>query len=417
MGLGKTAVTLKAIQHLLTETAAYSSCLIVGPKRVIEQTWPDELRKWDDFSALTFSVITGTQAQRLKAAKTLSHIHLISRDNLAWLIESGLFDYDLVILDELSSFKNPSSIRFKRLKSKLHATKKVIGLTGTPVANGMEGLWSQIYCLDSGARLFRTITPFRENFFTKDTWSTFPSFKLRPGAYNAILAQISDICLSMKQEDYLSLPDMIPIEHALPVPAPLRTQYDQFKRDQVLQLTDTPETLTAMTAGALANKLLQFCGGRVYNEDHVPVTLHQMKLDALQDLIEQANGQPVLIYYSFLHERDAILKLYPTAKLITDPGVIDDWNKGQIPILLAHPASAGHGLNLQEGGHIIIWYNLTYDLELYQQANKRLHRMGQQHPVLIHHITCKGLLDSTILNHVLKEKSSLQSALMTDLRR
>jgi SNF2 family DNA or RNA helicase len=410
MGLGKTATVLSAILHLLTETTELQSILIVGPKRVVEQTWPDELEKWEQFAPLQYSVIAGTPAQRQAAIKRSAHIYLVSRDNLAWLMLQPHPQYDMLVLDELSSFKNSQSKRFKALKFKAKAFRRVVGLTGTPAPNGLMDLWSQIYLLDGGKRLGPNISTYRATYFNSFSYGAFPEYTPRPEAQRIITESISDICISMTAKDYLDLPDLIPIEHKIHPTTIVEGLYSRLKKDLVLSIQDS--TITAVNAAVLAGKLLQFCGGTVYAEDKTPTQIHELKLDALEEIIEAQLGASTLVYYAYQTERDAILQRF--GKKVTEvrsEGSIEKWNNHDVPILLAHPASAGHGLNLQHGGNTIVWYNLTYDLELYLQANKRLHRMGQTKPVTIHHLTLNNCIDSQILNTVLKQKGRLQDAL------
>lgn len=421
MGLGKTAIVLSALKHIYSSVLDTSRTLIVGPKRVIEHTWPNELAKWTDFRHFNYSLIIGNIAQRLAAAEKDAHLYLISRDNLEWLTLKTSFNYDMLVIDELSSFKNPQSKRFKSIKFKSHRFKRVVGMTGTPAPNGLLDLWSQVFLLDQGERLGKTITQYRQHYFYAYSYGGFPTYEPKTTAQQQITDKLSDITISMTAKDYLDLPDMIYQEHKLPMEPLVSSQYNRLRKDLMLTIPEN-EPITAVNAAVLCGKLLQFCGGNIYtvtdnpaNADRAVAPVHTMKLDYLDQLIEEANGQPVLVYYAYKHEFKAIKKKYSDAVDIKSEGAIDAWNRGQIRILLAHPASAGHGLNLQQGGHIIIWYNLIYDLELYQQANKRLHRMGQPHPVMVHHITIESAIDSQILNTTLQKKGKLQDAVIASL--
>jgi SNF2 family DNA or RNA helicase len=414
MGLGKTATVLKAIQYYMTETPDFRKALIIGPKRVVETTWPDEIKKWDCFCSTPYSLISGTASERAQAALNDESLHLISRDNLTWLVEhlDGTWDYDLLVIDELSSFKNPSSQRFKCLKPIAPRIKKVIGMTGTPAPNGMMDLWSQVYLLDFGLSLGRNITAFRNNYFMRKP-TPFPAYDQRPGAEDEILNKIKPFCLSMAQRDYLQLPELTEHEIVVPLKPEIKEQYRKLQKDMIID--QDGKQIVALTAGVLAGKLLQFCGGFLYDSEQEVHPVSQAKLEAMDQLVEEANGKPVLVYYAYKAEFEMLKQRYPQAVDIKAAGAISDWNDGKIQILLAHPASAGHGLNLQHGGSTVIWYNLTYDLELYMQANKRLHRMGQKQTVSIYHLTT-GLLDSTILNKVLKGKAQLQNIVMEELK-
>jgi hypothetical protein len=438
MGLGKTAATLSALRTLLTEDPKTQNILIIGPKRVVEHTWPEELRKWDCFKDLRYAVIAGDARQRSEqASREDVHIHLVSRDNIRWLIYNWLpatmggvryWPWDTVVIDEMTSFKSHDSKRFKFLKSVRPYMSRVIGLTGTPAPNGMIDLWAPLYLLDKGERLGRTVTSFRQAYFTQNPYVPFPQYELKPGAQDVITSKIKDICLSMETEDYIKLPPINFIETKTQLDAKQRKMYDDFKKDMVININGGPstykieETISAQTAAACANKLLQFTSGTVYNELHVPKFIHENKMDALKELVQSAREDAqsnVIVYYAFRHERTAILEAIPDAVAIDDPkqNAIERWNKGQIPVLVCHPASAGHGLNLQHGGNVVIWYNTTYDLELWQQANKRLHRIGQERPVTVYVITTENCIDSEIYNVVLQQKSKLQEALVNDLKR
>jgi SNF2 family DNA or RNA helicase len=426
MGLGKTAITITYLRHLL-QMDEIQRVLVIAPKRVAQATWPEELQKWAP--EIPFTVIAGTASQRLAKLGEQTPMHVISRDNLQWLSTVLRSKYDLIVIDELSSFKNPSSIRSKAAR-RLTAKTPTIGLTGTPAPNGYINLWSQIYLLDEGHRLGHSITSFRSKYFTANPYTPFPDYQLRPEAQAQIDHALSDIALSMSTQDYL--PELPPQVHrviTVQLPQSAQQQYDQLRKDMVLTLASEAnpvEALTAPNAAALASKLLQITSGSVYHTD--PLTdetqvlrLHAQKLEALQQLVDDitldnAKVAPVLVYYLFRHEADHIKEQFPQAQILDDdPTTIQKWNRKEIPLLLAHPQSAGHGLNLQRGGNTIVWFTPTYDLELYEQANKRLHRMGQPHNVFIYHLLTPSLIDHQIYAQVLPRKSSLQQSLLSHL--
>jgi SNF2 family DNA or RNA helicase len=416
MGLGKTAVVLSALTHIIGDEPRTPSILIVAPKRVAEDTWPGELRKWDNFCSLSYSLIAGTASRRGLAARTPADLHIVSRDNLDWLLTTIELQYDVIVIDELSSFKNPSSKRFKALKKylTLNPSTRVIGMTGTPVPNGLIDLWSQIYLLDRGQRLGKTMTAYKDNYFSMSLYGGFPQYDLRPGAERTITDKVSDICMSMSQKDYLELPPVNALQRLITPPEAISILYKELRREMALSIENEP--ITAVNAAALANKLLQFNGGSIYNEEGEDVHIHDLKLDALEDLIEEANGEPVLVYYTFKSEARRIKERFKYAVDIKDKGAIEKWNTGRLRLLMGHPASAGHGLNLQAGGRIMVWFNMTYDLELYQQANKRLHRMGQSKPVMIYHILTADGIDSHIYNNVLSGKAKLSDTVVNMLK-
>ena len=413
MGLGKTVVTLTAIRKLLAEGKIHQ-VLVIAPLRVAATVWQEECQKWSHLSGLQCSKILGSEKERLAALNREANIYIINRENVSWLVNHQAkqknWPFDMIVIDELSSFKSPKAERFRSLRKTLPAVRRVVGLTGTPAPNGLIDLWSQIYLLDQGERLGKTLGWYRQTYFDPGdrNGQIVYNWKPKKGAPEKIYERIGDICMSMTAEDYLQMPDRIDVEAPVALSGDAQQAYDMLERDLVLPWAD--EAITAQNAAVLTGKLLQLANGAIYMDDGRYEQIHDAKLDMLEDLIEAANGEPVLVYYSFRHDADRIMKRVKARKLETPQDVID-WNAGRIPVLIAHPASAGHGLNLQAGGHHIIWFGLTWSLELYQQANARLHRQGQQHPVTIHHIVCKGTIDDDVLK-VLTGKAKRQDALM-----
>ena len=418
MGLGKTVVTLTAIKRLI-EDFAVSRVLVIAPLRVAATVWAEEARKWDHLHDLRFSKVLGSRTEREAALRQDAEIYVINRENVQWLVEhqaqTKKWPFDMIVLDELSSFKNPKAERFKALRRTLPAVRRVVGLTGTPAPNGLIDLWSQIYLLDKGERLGRFIGAYRQRYFIPGHTNGMVVYNWVPvqGAPAEIYGKIADICMSMKAEDYLQMPDRIDITVPVVLPDSARTAYETMERDLVLPLRD--EAITAQNAAVLAGKLLQLSNGAIYTEDREYIEVHSAKLDALEDLIEAANGEPVLVYYGFQHDKERILQRFPRAKVLYSSRDVDAWNRGEIEILLAHPSSAGHGLNLQQGGHIMVWYGLTWSLEQYQQANARLYRQGQEQPVKIYHLVTQGTVDEDVLK-VLTGKAARQDALIDAIR-
>jgi len=421
MGLGKTVSTLTAVRKLIFEEIEISRVLVIAPKRVAESVWGAEIENWPHLKGLRAVKITGTEMQRKAALKEKGHIYLISRDNVAWLCGQyggSTLPFDMLVIDESSSFKNPKSLRFKALKAVSPSFDRVILLTGTPAPNSLIDLWSQIYLLDRGERLGRFITQYRKDFFTpgQSNGHIVYNYKLQKGGEKAIHEKIGDICMSMKTEDYLELPERIDNFIKVKFPDEVQSLYDDFEREKVLQLFEDNE-VSAINAAALSNKLLQFANGAVYDENKYYHEVHSLKLDALEDLIEEANGQPVLIAWTYRHDRDRILrklKSYKPRELKTDKD-IKDWNSGKIQVLTMHPASGGHGLNLQHGGNTVVWFGQTWSLELYQQLNKRLHRQGQTKPVIVHHLIGSKTIDEDVMK-ALKRKEAGQSGLMEAIK-
>lgn len=414
MGLGKSVITLTAIKHLI-DRGEVQRILIVAPLRVAKQTWPEELNKWDHLKNLTYSLITGNKSQRIKAVQQDVDIYIINRENLKWLIESSIpFDYDMLVIDELSSFKSYRSQRFRALKKVRPLIKRVVGLTGTPSSNGLMDLWAEFRVLDMGKRLGRFISYYRANYFDPDKRNMYQVFtyKPKPGAEQSIYRAIDDITISMKSQDYLDLPPLT--MNTVPVRMSDREKaiYDELNAQLVVSTQG--KQIDALNAASLSNKLCQMTNGCVYDDQQQVVQIHQRKLNALEDLIEAANGKPVLVTYWFKHDLAQIKQRF-TAREIKTTKDIQDWNAGRIPLALIHPASAGHGLNLQAGGATLIWYGLTWSLELYQQTNARLWRQGQRQPVVIHHIITEGTIDENILA-ALKRKDKTQLALINAVK-
>lgn len=400
MGAGKTVTTLTAINELLYDYLEEGPVLVIAPLRVAENTWSKECEKWEHLRHLSISKIMGTQAQRLAALKAKADLYVINRENVVWLVETlkNKWPFQIVVIDELSSFKSGQAKRFKALRQVRGRIRRIIGLTGTPRPNGIEDLWAELYLLDQGVRLGKTITAFRQKYLIPEKMSGHIVYSYRPreGAEAEVYDRISDICMSVKKEDVISLPGQIYENVELTPPAALLKKYKEFERERVLECLDSDGEIIAGTAAALTGKLLQFANGAVYDTDGVAHELHTVKLDALEEMIEAAGGDPVLVLYAYTHDADRIRKRIKCRGLNT-PQDIDDWNAGKIPVALAHPASCSFGLNLQQGGHIIIWYGLTYNLEFYQQANERLNRPGQKHVCKVYHLILKGTIDDRVL--------------------
>ena len=411
MGLGKTVTTLTAIRDLMYDTFEVRRVLVVAPLRVARDTWPEEIRKWDHLKDLTCSVVVGTVAERRRALQKEADIYIVNRENLAWLYQNSRLDFDMVVLDELSSFKNAKSKRFKAMKAMRPEVKRIVGLTGTPSGNGLMDLWAEFRLLDMGERLGKYISQYRSLYFKPDKRNGMVvfSYKPLPGAEEVIYHQIADITVSMKANDYLEMPELVSVAKEVTLSEKEKKRYDELKKSLVLELPGGE--VTAANAASLTMKLSQMANGAIYTDDKNVVGIHDRKLDALEDLVESANGQPVLVAYWFKHDKDRIQKRME-ARELKDPQDFADWNAGKIPVALIHPASAGHGLNLQQGGSILIWFGLTWSLELYQQTNARLWRQGQQScTVIIQHIVAKGTIDERILK-VLEHKDGTQAALI-----
>lgn len=412
MGLGKTVITLTALQELIHDRFEVNKVLIIAPLRVARDTWPTEIKKWKHLTELTYSVCVGSEKDRLQALKQSANLTIINRENVDWLIsKSGyIFDFDMVVIDELSSFKSYSAKRFKSLLKVRPMIKRIVGLTGTPSSNGLMDLWAQFRLLDNGERLGRYITHYRNEFFDPDKRNQHMIFtyKLKDWAEEIIYERISDITISMKSADYLVMPECIYNEVSVSLSDKERNHYDRLKAEMVLALDE--KEIDAVNAASLSNKLLQMANGSVYDENKEVAKLHERKLDALEDLIEGANGKPVLIAYWFKHDLENIKKRFNVQEIKSSKD-IQDWNDGLLSVALIHPASAGHGLNLQAGGSTLIWYGLTWSLELYQQTNARLWRQGQEDTVVIHHIIAKDTIDEDVMK-ALKLKDKTQSDLI-----
>lgn len=424
MGLGKTVTTLTAIKELL-DNCIISNALVIAPKKVTQVTWSDEIKNWEHLQGLTISVIDGTAKQRREAMAAKADIYAVSRDNIVWLVlECGgvKLPYDMVVIDELSSFKNHASKRFRAMRKVRKFIPRVVGLTGTPAPNGLIDLFAQMYLIDQGERLGKSITAYRDRFFRPgkrngDIVYTYELKAPQNETEQQISDLISDITISMTAEDYLKMPDKIMLYDYVDLAPNVLAMYRDFEKEQILELINSDEPISAASAAALSNKLQQFANGAIYDAERNVKDLHDEKLDKLEELVEAANGDPVLIAYSYKHDLERImqkLKAYRPVKL-EKPEHIADWNAGKIPVLVIHPASAGHGLNLQKGGHNIVWFGNTWSLELYQQFNARLYRQGQSKPVTIHHIVTRGTIDEKIIKS-LEGKRETQDGLMQSIK-
>ena len=418
MGLGKTIITLTAIFNLLFDAFKIRKVLIIAPLRVARDTWPAEIKKWDHLEMLIASVVVGSSAERLVALQMQADLYIINRENVQWLIEESksVFDYDMVVVDELSSFKNYRSKRFKALMRKRPMVKRIVGLTGTPASNGLMDLFAEFKLLDMGKRLGRFITAYRNTYFSPDKryGQIIYSYKMLPGAEQRIYRAIEDITISMKAQDHIKMPELISTEYKVHLRTAESLKYKNLKKHLVLQLEENQ--ITAANAASLTGKLLQAANGAIYSDDEQSVILHDRKLDALEDLIEAANGNNLLVAYWFKHDLQRItermkkLKV-PFACLDTSES-IERWNAGELPVALIHPASAGHGLNLQSGGSSLIWFSLTWSLELYQQTTARLWRQGQSSStVVVQHIITTGTIDELVMK-VLSGKAKTQESLI-----
>ncbi|MGE5417493.1 MAG: SNF2-related protein [Acidobacteriota bacterium] len=416
MGLGKSAITLTAIFDLTLDSFLVRKVLVIAPLRVARDTWPAEIEKWDHLHELKYTVVIGSERERNAALMQKAQVYLINRENVDWLVnKSGIpFDYDMVVVDELSSFKSHQAKRFNSLLKVRPGISRIVGLTGTPSSNGLMDLWAEFRLLDMGQRLGRYITRFRSDFFEPDkrNQQMVFSYKPRPGAEEAIYKLISDITISMKNTDYLKLPELVTNEIPVKLSEKEMERYQTMRREMVLSIKD--QEIDAVNAAALSGKLLQMANGAVYVENGAVAHIHDRKLDVLEDVIEAANGKPVLVAYWFKHELERILSRFPAEKLDgTDS--IKRWNDGEIPLAVIHPASAGHGLNLQAGGSTLVWFGLTWSLELYQQTNARLWRQGQKDTVVIHHIITKDTIDEDVIR-ALQRKDQTQTALINAVK-
>lgn len=412
MGLGKTVITLSAIWDLAFDYFSVTKVLVIAPLRVARDTWPAEIEKWDHLKGITYSVVVGSEKERRLALMKKALVYVINRENVDWLVnKSGFpFNFDMIVIDELSSFKSNQSQRFKSLLKVRPKAERIVGLTGTPSSNGLMDLWAEFRVLDMGERLGRYITHYRNRFFVPDkrNQQVIFSYKPRPGAEKEIYDLIRDMTISMKALDFLKMPALVNQVYPVKLNQKERKAYDELRKEMVVAVGD--KEIDAVNAAALSGKLLQMANGAVYDEDHTIVSIHERKLDALEDLVEAANGKPVLVAYWFKHDLMRIQKRMKVRE-IKSSADIKAWNAGEIPIGVIHPASAGHGLNLQAGGSILIWFGLTWSLELYQQTNARLWRQGQKEAVTIEHIVTKGTIDEQVME-ALKHKNQSQSALI-----
>lgn len=440
MGLGKTIVSLSVFATYKWDTFTVRKALVIAPKNVAQNVWAQECAKWDHTNRIRCSILTGklTPKQRRDRLKADADLYIINRENVVWLLEElggSLEMFDMVIIDELSSFKSPTAKRWKALKKAITKVRYVLGLTGTPAPNSYLDLWPQVYLLDGGERLGKRITDYRMRYFTMGAHKghIVYEWRLRVGAQDAINRKLNDLCLSMKSEDWLNLPPVIYNTVPVQMDRQARLTYDKFKKNKVLPLLrqgdkvihldpndeEALENMTGLvsanTAAVVAGKLLQMANGEVYEEDKRTVPIHEAKLDALEELVDTNAGNNLLVFYSYQHDRDRIMQRFPKAKEFSGPMDVEAWNRGEIPMLLCHPASTGHGLNLQQGGHIIVWFGLTWSLELYQQANARLPRPGQKESVIIHHLVCKDTVDEEVMA-ALTNKSAGQNALLNALK-
>lgn len=423
MGLGKTIITLQAIYELKYNRFAVQKVLIIAPKKVAEATWQREAQKWDGVGILRISTVLGSLSKRVKALNTPADIYIINRDNVTWLVDYYKNDwpFDMVVADESSSFKNHAAKRFKSLAHMYNHIKRMVLLTGTPTPKGLIDLWAQIYLLDRGQTLGRTYTSFRDHFFIPDQRSqtVIYSYKPKDTAENDVLRAISHLCVSMKSEDYLTLPPVI--EDIVPVQLSPKAQrdYDEMETRMVLELVESGEEITAVSAAALSTKLQQLANGAVYDELRNVHEIHDCKIEAFMELIEQLSGKPALVFYNFKHDLERLKAALDKSGLVVKElrGAEEEreWNAGQIDVLLAHPASTAYGLNLQDGGNHVIWFGLNWSLELYQQANKRLHRQGQKEKVIIHHLISIGTRDEDMME-ALNRKADAQEYVLQSLK-
>lgn len=412
MGLGKSVITLTAIHKLMLDSFEVSRTLVIAPLRVASTTWPEEIRKWEHLKHLTYSVVTGGEKKRLQALRTPAHIYIINRENVDWLVtKSGVpFHFDMVVIDELSGFKSYQAKRSKALLKVRPKVKRVVGLTGTPSSNGLMDLWAEFRILDLGERLGRYITQYRNTYFLPDKRNQQMIFSYKPkaGAEEKIYKKIGDITIAMKAMDYLPMPDRIINKINIPLSATEQKRYDTLKREMAVSVKG--KEIDAVNAASLSNKLLQMASGAVYDDEKRMIPIHDRKLDALEEVIEGANGKPVLVAYWYKHDLERIKKRFTVQEIKTKEDIAD-WNERKIPVAVIHPAAAGHGLNLQSGGCTLVWFSLTWSLELYEQTNARLYRQGQKETVVIHHLLAKGTIDEDVMN-ALAHKNKTQAALI-----
>lgn len=423
MGLGKTVTTLTAVKELKYNRFEVRKVLVIAPKKVAEGTWTKEKDKWDHTRMLRVSQVLGSQAKRIRALNTPADIYIINRENVAWLVDyyRNAWPFDMVVVDESSSFKSHKSKRFKALASMGGHIGRMVELTGTPSPNGLNDLWSQVFLLDGGERLGKRYTQFRERYFDPGDRgnNVIYNYRAKPGSEESILEKISDICISMKAEDYLQLPDVT--YHQVPVTLDARAEkaYREMERKMVLDLPEDEEQISVASAAALSNMLLQLANGALYDDGHGVHEVHGCKIEAFLELIESLQGKPALVFYNFQHDRERILGALGKSGLrIRELKTTDDedaWNRREVDILLTHPASSAYGLNLQQGGNHVVWFGLTWNYELYTQANKRLHRQGQEEKVIIHHLVCAGTRDEDVMK-ALERKEDVQEWVMQSLK-
>ena len=412
MGLGKTSITLTAVNELLFDSFEVRKVLVIAPLRVARNTWCDEIKKWDHLRNIKYSIVVGTEKERIFALNKRADIYIINRENVDWLVnKSGYkFDFDMIVIDELSSFKNHQSKRFKSLMKIRPKVKRIVGLTGTPSSNGLMDLFAEFKVLDLGERLGYFIGQYRNTYFKPDktNGAIVYSYKPLPNAEDSIYERISDITVSMKASEYLKMPELVISNYQVEMSEDEKKQYDEMKKNLICEIKDGE--ITVSNAGSLSNKLSQFANGAVYDDEQNIVEIHSRKLDALEDIIESMNGKPLLVAYWYKHDLQRIKNRFDVREIKTSKDIAD-WNKGKIPVALIHPASAGHGLNLQQGGSTLVWFGLTWSLELYQQTNGRLYRQGQKNTVVIQHIVTKGSIDEQILK-ALERKNKTQEDLI-----
>lgn len=411
-GLGKTITTLTAINELMYDSFEISKVLIIAPLRVAQSTWKDEIKKWNHLNLLRYSIAVGDEKERLKALKQNSDIYIINRENVDWLVtKSGIdFNFGMLVIDELSSFKSHTSKRFKSLLKIRPYFERVVGLTGTPSSNGLMDLWAEFRVLDLGERLGRYITHYRNEYFLPDkrNGAVIFSYKPQPNAEERIYRRLADITISMKSTEYLKMPELILNDLEINLGEEDQIKYKKFKKEMVMTIQE--KEIDAINAASLSNKLIQLANGSIYDKDKKFYEVHNKKLDKLEEIIESANGKPVLVAYWFKADKERIEKRFKVREIKTADD-IKQWNKGMIDLALIHPASAGHGLNLQSGGSTLVWFSLTWSLELYQQTNARLYRQGQKDTVVIHHLITKNTIDEDIMKSI-KRKDKTQEALM-----
>lgn len=423
MGLGKTVTTLTAVKELKYNRFQVRKVLVIAPKKVAEGTWTREKDKWDHTRILRVSAVLGSRAKRIRALNTPADLYIVNRENVAWLVDyyRNSWPFDMVVVDESSSFKSHKAKRFKSLASVSPHIDRMVELTGTPSPNGLEDLWAQIYLLDGGERLGKRYTQFRERYFDPGDRGVdvIYNYKAKPGSEESILQKISDICISMKAEDYLELPEITYHEVPVELDAKSRKAYGELERKMVLELPEEGDEISVASAAALSNKLLQLGNGAIYDDDRNYHEVHGCKVEAFLELVESLQGKPALVFYNFQHDKvrilDALAKTRLRVRILQNAADEDDWNAGKIDILLAHPASSAYGLNLQQGGNHVVWFGLTWNYELYAQANKRLHRQGQKERVIVHHLVCTGTRDEDVMR-ALGRKDNVQEWVMESLR-